>query len=201
MRKLLTALALGALLALMAAGAYAAPPDEPGGVEDDLGGAPSPEKMQKVRERMRTLKMWQLTEALELDEKSSAKVFPVISEFDKKQEEHEVALMEGMRELKQTLDKPGSDAQVQALVERIEKSHRALQGLRDEQWQAMKKNLSSKQQGQYLLFEMQFKRQMRQMMDGGGRPGGGMGDRGMGGRGPGREGFPRQGGGMMRGPR
>ncbi len=43
-------------------------------------------KRDKIRQRIRAMRAWRLTEALELDETTAAKLFPILNRFDEKME-------------------------------------------------------------------------------------------------------------------
>ena len=44
---------------------------------------PTKEQRDKVKNRIETVKMWKLTKALDLDEATSTKLFPIINKYDK----------------------------------------------------------------------------------------------------------------------
>lgn len=46
---------------------------------EDFDRPPTKEQMENVRERIETLRMWKLTKTLDLDEKTSAKLFPLLN--------------------------------------------------------------------------------------------------------------------------
>lgn len=90
-RKILTTIALAAGLAagLFPSLAAAQPPDvpdppEPHSVTD--GGEPSPRaaRRERVRQRIRAMRAWYLTEELGLDDTTATRLFPVLSKYDER---------------------------------------------------------------------------------------------------------------------
>lgn len=124
---------------------------------------PSREQMQKTRERIRTLRMWKLTEALSLDEGTASKLFPILGKYEKKREETENKLRQDMRALREALQEE-DEAGLRAIIGRLEEHHKALQRLKDEERGELKEILSVKQQARYILFQMDFNREIRRMI-------------------------------------
>lgn len=130
---------------------------------DERDRPPSKEQMEKVRKRIETMRMWKLTSALELNEKMSAQVFPVLSSYDRKRAEAEVALREGMRELRDAVKEKNEEKMKSALA-RLDQSHSALQRTNDEERAELKKILSVEQQAKYVLFQQEFNREIRELI-------------------------------------
>ncbi len=144
------------LLLGLAVNSMAEPPE-------DFDRPPSKEQMEKIRKRVETLKMWRLTEALNLDEKTSAQVFPILNRFDKKRYELEESLREGMRELRESLRNKKED-QLKKIVNKLEQDHKALQSLKQEEWAEMKKVLTIEQQAKFIIFLTEFEREVRKLI-------------------------------------
>jgi Spy/CpxP family protein refolding chaperone len=125
---------------------------------------PSSAKREQIRKRIETLRMWKLTEELDLDEKTSAKLFPVISKYDKERAKLQHTIRQDMRELRRSLQSD-KDADYQGMLDRLEKNHREMQRIEDDEMKELKTILTAKQQAQYLLFNMKFKREIRRMID------------------------------------
>ncbi len=144
---------------------------------------PSSEKREKIRKRIETLRMWKLTEALDLDEETSARLFPLLSKFDKQRAQLQQSIRKDMRELRRAL-RSQQDADFAGIVGRLETNHREMQRIKDEEFQELKTVLSPKQQAQLILFNMKFRNEMRKMIEesrgkrgGRSRPGPERGDR------------------------
>ncbi|HWR90225.1 MAG TPA: hypothetical protein VN260_08195 [Dissulfurispiraceae bacterium] len=120
-------------------------------------------QMEKVRERIETLKMLRMTKALELDERSSALVFPLLNRYDKKRADIERSLWNGLRELRESL-KEKREARLRALIEKIESDHKTIERINDEERAELKKVLSVEQQARFILFQREFNRDIKRII-------------------------------------
>ncbi len=157
MKKSIIGLLLTAGLIFFAGAGFCAAP-----VEEDT--PPSVQQMQKVRERIESLRMWKLIRALDLNESLSARLFPVLNSYDKKRQELEISLRDGMKELKEAL-KSGRDDKLSGIIEKLEQNHKALQKLKDEEIAELKKILTVQQQAKYIIFNHEFQREIRDMIE------------------------------------
>lgn len=155
-RKVFKILLLIILLLGLAANSVAEP-------AEDFDRPPSKEQMEKIRKRIETLRMWRLTEALNLDEKASAQIFPILNRFDKKRYELENFLREGMRDLRESLRNKKED-QIKKILNKLEENHRALQSLKQEEWAELKKMLTVEQQARFIIFLTEFEREVRKLI-------------------------------------
>ncbi|MBI5633607.1 MAG: hypothetical protein HZA15_09035 [Nitrospirae bacterium] len=130
---------------------------------DDRDRPPSKEQMEKVRKKIETMRMWKLTSALDLNEKISAQVFPVLNSYDRKRAEAEAAVRDGMRELREAV-KEKNEAKMKAALGRVEQNHAALQRTNDEERAELRKILSVEQQAKYVLFQQEFNRELREFI-------------------------------------
>lgn len=130
---------------------------------EDFDRPPSKEQIEKIRKRMETLRMWRLTEALNLDEKASAQIFPILNRFDKKRYELEDSLREGMRDLRESLRNKKED-QIKKILNKLEQDHRALQSLKQDEWAELKKTLTVEQQARFIIFLTEFEREVRKLI-------------------------------------
>ncbi len=130
---------------------------------EDFDRPPSKEQMEKIRKRVETLRMWRLTEALNLDEKASAQLFPILNRFDKKRYELEEYLREGMRDLRELL-KDKKEERLKKILNKLEENHKALQNLKQEEWADLKKMLTVEQQARFIIFLTEFEREVRKLI-------------------------------------
>jgi Spy/CpxP family protein refolding chaperone len=101
-----------------------------------------------------------------------------------------------MRELRLLLQSSKPDeAKLKAAIEKLEKNRRAMHEVRNKEFSGLKDILTTEQQARYLVFQQEFRREMRGMISGARGGGPGKGGMGMGpGNGQGRRGGPMQGG-------
>ena len=131
---------------------------------DDHNRPPSKEQMERVRKRIETMKIWKLTKALDLDEKTAARLFPLLNKYDKKRAEIERDIKDNMMDLREALEDE-KESKLRDLIERLEKSHKALQSLNDEERAELKQILTVGQQAKYLIFLQEFNREIRRIIE------------------------------------
>jgi hypothetical protein len=152
------------------------------------GGPPSEEQMEKVRKRVEMVRIWKLTEALDLDEKTASKLFPVLRKYDKKRMQLQREKFKLMRRTRQMESgRAGEKVDAEKLLKQVEKNRAAMMAMEKDQNKELKKVLTPGQMVKYIAFEERFRREMRQMLrESRGQRGGGKREQGM--RGPGFEG-------------
>jgi Spy/CpxP family protein refolding chaperone len=146
----------------------------------DRGGPPSEQQMGEVRKKMEAVRMWRLTEALKLDEKTSAKLAAVLGSLDQQRAAIMRDNMVTIRELRSTLKAGNPDEKkLKAALEKIRKNQDAMMDLRKKETHEIKDILTLEQQARYLIFQHEFGREMRGMISGArGQKSGGKGKRG-----------------------
>ncbi|MEK6692139.1 MAG: hypothetical protein AABY44_01780 [Nitrospirota bacterium] len=130
---------------------------------EDIERPSSKEQMEKVRKRIETLRMWRLTEALNLDEKTSTQVFPLVGKYDKKRAEIEQSLRGSMKELRKSL-KEKREGNLKSILDKIEENHKALQRIKEEEWAELKNVLTVEQQARFVIFQQEFEREIRKVI-------------------------------------
>lgn len=124
---------------------------------------PRSEEMEKVRERIETLRMWKLTKALDLDTIGSAKIFPIINKYGKKRSELYHAVRTRMKELT-NLIKEKQDERLKTGIERLEQTDKALHSINEEERAELKKVLTIEQQARFIIFQHQFEHEVRKII-------------------------------------
>jgi Spy/CpxP family protein refolding chaperone len=198
MRSILTTI-FAAMLIVAAAPAFAQQgPGPQGGFVDDEpglgtppgGGGPlsaqSEKKREEVRKKVEAVRMWRLTEDLKLDEKSSAKLASFLSVIEEQRRGLVRERLEAMHGIRVLL-KSGSpeEGKLKTNLVKLEKVQRGMMELQDKEMNGLKSILSVEQQARYVMFQQDFRREMRGMISGARG-----GNQGMHGPGPGRTGGP-----------
>jgi len=124
---------------------------------------PTKEQKEKVRKRIETLRMWKLTRILDLDEETAARLFPLLNRYNKKRAGIEQNLRGDMIALRDAL-KNKREGRLRDLLERLEKNHKALQRLKDEERTELKKILTLEQQAKFIIFQQEFDREIRKII-------------------------------------
>jgi Spy/CpxP family protein refolding chaperone len=107
-------------------------------------------KREKVRQQIRALRAWRLTEALDLDEKTAAALFPVINQYDDRFETLTAAGARIHRELRRAVA-DGDDARTEELVDELVEHQRALWKLQEDRFRDVRKVLTPEQAARILI--------------------------------------------------
>jgi len=153
---LIVVLALG-----MSTDLFAQPWDDftPGGGKGDH---PMREQM---RQRIETLKVWKLTEELDLSTEQSEKFFPAYNQFndDRKAIEEERRIVFEQLSLLTAEDNP-DDKKIDEIMDKLDNVDQKINGLRAKFRQDIKDILSTKQIGRLYVFEVEFMRHIQDIM-------------------------------------
>jgi len=176
-------MATAAVVAVLSLPAFA----QQGPLRGPAGGPPSDEQREEVRKKKEVVRMSRLTEELKLDEKTAARFIPIITALNQKRRALMKENRHAMQELRTEVNATQPDeVRMRTAIGRIEKNQREIASLREKELQAARENLSVAQQARYMLFNQEFVREMRGMMEGARGSGPGKGGMGAGqGRGPG----------------
>ena len=132
------------------------PPQEP----------PPPEKREQLRRDIENMRIWKMTQYLELSTEQSTKFFPIFNDFQKKREKLEEERGEMMRQLAEFVESEGKhEAEIRKLMSGLVKNRQKMVDLVDEFRREAGRVLSLKQQAKLVLFEEHFKREIRGMIE------------------------------------
>ena len=120
----------------------------------------------QMKERVEMMKMWKLTQILDLDQETAAKVFPLMHEFDVKQYELRRQCSDTIKQIRDSLDSDVVDsAALGSLIDRFKKSEREKVELRIERLDALSKVLSDEQIAEMIALVPKFEQRMRGMFE------------------------------------
>ena len=128
--------------------------------------SPQPiEKREKIRKRIELIRMWKLTEELDLTEETGAKLFPILHKYDEKR----IKLGKERRKITEQLrkaleDEATPDEEIEAAMEKVEKNALAASDLLRQQREELKGVLSPRQQAKFILFQGEFQREIRKLI-------------------------------------
>lgn len=121
---------------------------------------------EKIREKIQMIKIWRLTEAVGLTTEQSEKFFPVYNQHQKGMEDFERGKREILDRIKSlTDDSNSSDEEIGAAVKEFKEHHRKLAELRELFLNDVSKILSVRQRGELVVFEEEFRKNMRRMIE------------------------------------
>lgn len=146
-----------------------------GSYEDEMGldaqpgrlNPPSKEKREEVRKKVEAIRIYRLTEALKLDEKTSAQLASLLGTIDLQRRELMNQNMDAMKDLRSSLKSSHpSESKLKPLLERLEKNHREMTELKEKELKGLKDILTVEQRARYVVFQREFQREMRGMIAG-----------------------------------
>ena len=127
----------------------------------------SEEKRAEIRKKIEVVRIWRLTEALKLDANTSAKLSSLLSSLDRQRRDIQREQMGTLKMLQQSLKSPKlEESRIKSDLDKLEKNHRAMQELRNNEMSSLKNFLTIEQQARYVIFQQEFMREMRGMIHG-----------------------------------
>lgn len=113
----------------------------------------------KLRENIATLYLLRLTQALDLSEDQTAKLFPALTRIEREKAELQRRLAGGLQELRTLLEKsPGREPDLLDAVGRIREARRLLRQKDEEVEAVLEGTLTPVQKARYLIFTVDFYR-------------------------------------------
>ncbi len=119
---------------------------------DSFGNPPGKEELRK---RIEILRMWELTNVLNLDEGTASRLFPVLHKYGKKRAEIHEGAGKDKKELKEALQEE-SYGQIKGILKRLERKLKKLQELNEEEKVELRDILTIEQQAKFILFHHDF---------------------------------------------
>jgi len=142
-------------------------------------------KRDEVRKKIEAVRIYQLTEELKLDEKTSAKMSSLLGSVDQKRRDLQKEQVAGMRSLRDVLKAAKPDeGKIKQVLAKLEQNRRAMQDMRESELKSLRDILTVEQQARFIIFQQDFQRNMRRMIagarhgNGPGKPGTGPGQPG-----------------------
>jgi Spy/CpxP family protein refolding chaperone len=122
------------------------------------------ERREEMKETIQIWRLHKMREVMELTREQSDAVLRIEEERNRRERELRERTRQATREIKESLDRGAPDGDLKRQVEAV----LALQGergeIRKKSQNEMRQILNVRQQAQYVLFEMHFKKKMREMM-------------------------------------
>ncbi len=175
MRTILIALVGLALLAPATADAQTKQRKQARAHKGDKSGEMSRQRRDKIKQRIRAMREWKLTDALELDATTADKLFPILDSYDEKF----VKVMRQGRKLRRQLRKQvesgnANDKQLDKIVDKMLSNQRAVWTLNEKRFKAARNVVAAEQAAKLLIVLPQIdhaiRRQMHKALDGGKGP-------------------------------
>ncbi len=138
-------------------------------------GAADAKKREAVRKKVEAVRMWRLTEELKLDEKTSAQLASFLSAMDEKRRGLMRERMDTLRDLRLLLKTEHPDEKkLKATLDKLGNIRREMMDIEGKETEGVKGILTVEQQARYVIFQQEFRREMRGMISGAREGGPGM---------------------------
>ncbi len=128
----------------------------------------------KFHERIETLTMWRMMQALDLDTETSKKILQIRGKFLSQRKELRSSLHQAYQDLKEYLKEEQSkenDMKLAATIDKIRKTRKELRAVWEQQFDAVAKVLPVRKQAELVIFMRDFRKEIKAMLSGpGGRP-------------------------------
>lgn len=114
---------------------------------------------QRVQENLSTLRLVRLTQALELTEDQTARVFPAFTKIEKERLEIQKAMSAGIQDLRRMLRDPQTkEADYEPVLNRLREGRGRISALEEETNIILEKHLTVVQKARYQIFQIEFYR-------------------------------------------
>lgn len=121
---------------------------------------------ERVRQNLSTLRLIRLTQALDLTEEQTAKIYPMYNKIEAEKLKTQREMADDIRELRQLLREPApKDADILAKLKDLKEARQLVKARDDELEGFLENNLTTVQKGKYVLFQIEFYRGMEQILD------------------------------------
>ena len=120
-----------------------------------------PQARTRLRENISTLYLLRLTRALELTDTQTGRLFPVLTRIEREKAEFQRRMNLGLMDLRAALEEPGEgEGRILELVGRVRADRLAIRQRDEEAEAALDEVLSPVQKARYLLFTVDFYRNL-----------------------------------------
>jgi Spy/CpxP family protein refolding chaperone len=124
---------------------------------------PSPEVL---KERIITLRNWELMNELDLKGRRAEKVFSILKRFDDEREKLILKRRELMERLKEAMDsKKVSSERLEGLINEMLQTNIAFAELKKKELKALAEVLTPEEQAKYLMFSERFSHQIKRFLE------------------------------------
>lgn len=119
-------------------------------------------ELKRVRKKVEALRAWRLTEELNLDEGTSAKLFPAMREADEERRQIHVRNRELIREMARELAGEGTGpARIDEILDELTANRREMNRAEERHLNRVREILDSEGTARYLMFQLRFEREMK----------------------------------------
>lgn len=132
---------------------------------DDTQGKRRAGKRERMRERIELMKMWKLTGALDLDQKTAAGLFPMLHDYDVQQRELHQNRRDTVKRMKAELATENPDsAALRGMISEFKQNERDTVKMRNKKLDDLSEFLTDRQRAQLIIMATGFKRDMQKLV-------------------------------------
>jgi len=129
--------------------------------QEDLPG----DRRERVMKRIEMMRMWKMTEDLNLTEREGSVLFPFLRGLEEERRGLDKERGRAMRELRATMRGENPDyVVINELLERIERARAELRRLDDREFEKVRDLLNPEQVARYIIFKQDFDRDIRDVI-------------------------------------
>jgi hypothetical protein len=119
-------------------------------------------ELKRVRKKVEALRAWRLTEELNLDEGTSARLFPAMREADEERRQIHVRNRELIREMTRELAGEGTGpARIDEILDELTANRREMFRAEERHLNRVREILDSEGTARYLMFQLRFERELK----------------------------------------
>jgi|UniRef100_A0A7V3VUQ3 Spy/CpxP family protein refolding chaperone len=116
------------------------------------------------REIIERVRIYKLTEALDLSEEQAAKLFPHLKEMRKNEQEFQRQRMELLKDLKDLLNRKADESEIIKVLNRYQELQKKRMESQINEIEGIKKILTPEQQAKFLIFQEEFEQEIRELI-------------------------------------
>jgi len=122
------------------------------------------ERREELRKKVELIWMQKLTERLDLTEEERAQVFPLLRQYEERKRALRQENRELVRELERMIEANASERELKRTIEALKENDSKLREVQEEGFHELAKILPVEKQARYIVFQLQFRREMRGLM-------------------------------------
>jgi hypothetical protein len=128
---------------------------------------------ERVRDQMATLRLLRMTQALDLTEEQTAKIFPTLNRLEKEKSVLQREMGTHIRDLRGLLQDPESlkEEKLAPIVASLEAGRAKVRGIDEQLDKFVESNLTPLQKAKYVIFNIDFMRNLTDVLNRGGQRG------------------------------
>jgi ribosomal protein S6 len=122
------------------------------------------ERREELRKKVELIWQQKLTEKLDLTEEEKARVFPLLRQYEERKRALRQENRELVRELERMIENKATAGELKKTIQALEENDGKLREVKEEGFHELARILPVEKQARYIVFQLQFRREMRGLM-------------------------------------